>query len=152
MSPTRSFPANGWLAAACLGILGMSLIIGCGRKLPPIQPGALPPPVVVDLTYEVRASAVLLSWSVPAFEPSKQSAVARFKVLRARQTAEEAECRTCPPAFKVIADMAASAKAPGSRMRFRDALEPGFKHSYKLQSYADDGIAVKESNAVTVTP
>jgi hypothetical protein len=152
MSSMRSFQANGWRIAACIGLLAMSLIIGCGRKLPPIQPGALPPPVVVDLAYEVQGSAVLLSWSVPAFEPSKESAVARFKVLRARQSAKEAECRTCPPAFKVIADMAASAKASGSRMRFRDALEPGFINSYKLQSYANDGIAVKESNAVTVTP
>lgn len=148
----RSFQANGWLAAASIGLVSLILITGCGRKLPPIQPGALPPAAVVDLTYEVQGSAVLLSWSVPAFEPAKQSAVALFKVLRARQTDQEAECGTCPPAFRVIAERAASAKAPGSRMRFRDALEPGFKHSYKLQSYADDGIAVQESNAVTVTP
>jgi hypothetical protein len=104
------------------------------------------------LAYEVRGKAVLLSWSVPVFDPAKESAAKRFKVLRARQSAEEAACRTCPPPYQVIADIPAPAKTPGSPMRFRDTLEPGFKHSYKLQIVADDGVALKDSNVVAFTP
>jgi hypothetical protein len=151
MSSMRPFQANGWLAAACIGILGMSLFAGCGRKLPPIQPGALPPPVVVDLTHEVRGDEIFLFWSIPPFNPSKESAPAGFKVLRARQAAAEDECQTCPAPFQVIADIVVSSRHPGSRMRFRDALEPGFKYSYKLRSYATDEMVGKDSVAVAVT-
>ena len=152
MPSIRAFQAAGRVAVVCIGFFILMTETGCGRKLLPIQPGALPPPGVVDLTYEVRGSAVLLSWSVPAFDPAKESAAVGFKVLRARQTADEAECGTCPPPFQVIADITASGRGPRSRMRFRDALEPGFKHSYKLKAYADDGVAVRDSNAVAVTP
>lgn len=152
MPSVRRLLAAAWVAAAGIGLLLAATGSGCGRKLLPIQPGSLPPPAVVDLACEVRDGAVLLSWSVPKFDPAKESAPAGFKVLRARETAEEAECRTCPPRFQVIGDITAPARSPGSRMRFRDALEAGFKHSYKLQTYAADGVAVKDSSAVSVTP
>ena len=151
MASMRSFQANGWRTAACIGFLGMSLIIGCGRKLPPIQPGALPPPVVLDLTYEVRGGEISLFWSIPPANPAKESAATGFKVLRARQAVAEDECQTCPASFKVIADIVASGRHPGSRLRFRDALEPGFKYSYKLRSYATDEMVGKDSVAVAVT-
>lgn len=150
MPAIRSLPAAGWVAAACIGLLLVSHGGGCGRKLAPIQPGVLPPPTVADLTHEVRADEILLFWSLPAFNPAKESAAAGFKVLRARQTAAEAECRTCPPAFQLVADIAAAGRSPGSRMRFRDVLEPGFKHSYKLISYSSDGLAGKASAPVAV--
>jgi len=152
MPSVRRLLTAGWVAAAGIGFLLAATGSGCGRKMLPIQPGALPPPAVVDLSYEVRGSAVILTWSVPEFDPAKESATTGFKVLRARQTTEEAECRTCPPRFQVIGDITASARSPGSRMRFRDALEPGLRHSYKLQAYAADGVAVKDSNAVSLTP
>ncbi len=151
MPAIRSLPAAGWVVAACIGFLLLSHGNGCGRKLPPIQPGALPPPAVADLTHEVRGSEIFLFWSLPAFHPAKESAAVGFKVLRARQTAGEAECRTCPPAFQLVADITASGRSPGSRMRFRDVLEPGFKYSYKLKAYTSDGVAGKDSLLVAVT-
>jgi hypothetical protein len=151
MSSKHSFQSNGWLAAACIGLLGISLLVGCGRKLPPIQPGAFPPPVVVDLTHEVRGSEIFLFWSIPPVNPTKERAAAGFKVLRARQTAAEDECQACPVPYRVIADIAASGRPPGSRMKFRDALEPGFKYSYKLQSYTADEVLGKDSVSVAVT-
>jgi hypothetical protein len=36
-------------------------------------------------------------------------------------------------------------------MRFQDTLEPGFKHSYKLQVVTVDDMAGKDSNVVAVT-
>jgi hypothetical protein len=110
-----------------------------------------PPPAVSDLTYEVQADNIFLGWRVPAFDPAKESAPAGFKVLRARQTMDEIECGTCPMAFQVIADISAPGKPAGGRMRFRDALEPGFKHSYKLQVVTVDDMAGKDSNVVAVT-
>jgi len=151
MSSKRSSQPCVLLTAAGIGLLGMFLLVGCGRKLPPIQPGAFPPPVVVDLTHEVRGNEIFLFWSIPPVNPAKERAAAGFKVLRARQTAAEDECQTCPVPYRVIADIAASGRPPGSRMTFRDALEPGFKYSYKLQSYTADEVVGKDSRSVAVT-
>jgi len=151
MPANRSVQAAGWVTAVCIAFFIMSTVCGCGRKLPPIQPGTLPPPAVFDLAYEVRENEITLFWSLPAFNPAKERAPAGFKVLRARQTAVEAECRACPLSFQMAADMAANDRAPGSRMRFQDVLEPGFKHSYKLQAYTVDGVVGKDSNLITVT-
>ena len=141
----------GWVAAACIGFVLLGSANGCGRKLPPIRPGVFPPPAVSDLTYEVQGGDIFLGWSVPAFDPAKESAPAGFKMLRARQATDEIECSTCPMAFQVIADISASGKATGRRMRFRDTLEAGFIHSYKLQAVTADDVAGKDSNVVTVT-
>jgi len=149
MRAPRSLLATGWVAAACISLLlfGSS----CGRKLPPIQPGVLPPPAITDLAVEERGNEILLVWTLPTFIPAKESAAAGFKVQRTRQTAAEAECRTCPAPFQAIGDIGASGRNPGSRIRFRDVLEPGFVYNYKVQAYTADGVVGRESNRVTVT-
>jgi hypothetical protein len=148
MAAIRALQTAGWAAAVCIGLLLLG--ISCGRKLPPIQPGALPPPAVVDLSYERHGSELLLLWTLPGSTSGKESMPAGFKVLRARQASAEANCRTCPMPFQVIADLSASGRNPGNPMRFKDRLEPGWKHHYKLQAYTADGVAGKDSNPVVV--
>lgn len=149
MRTSRPPAATGWLAAALIGLALFAS--GCGRKLPPIQPGVLPPPAVADLAYEVREGEILLFWNMPAFNPEKESAAAGFRVQRSRQTAAEAECRTCPTRFQAVGDIGASGRAPGSRIRFRDAPETGFVYSYKVQAYTADGRTGEESKTLAVT-
>jgi hypothetical protein len=88
---------------------------------------------------------------MPAFNPKKESAAAGFKIQRSRQTADEAECKTCPARFQTVGDVSASGRRPGSRIQFRDALETGFVYRYKVQAYTAEGAAGKESTAVAVT-
>jgi hypothetical protein len=148
MPATRTHPAAGRVAAVLIGILLLSGGGGCGRKMPPIQPGLLPPPTVADLTYEMRGNEIILLWTLPAFSQKKESAAAGFQVLRARQTTAEAQCRECPAPFETVGDVLASGRAVGSRLRFRDAMEPGFTHSYKLKPYTADGVIGQDSNTV----
>jgi hypothetical protein len=148
MAAIRALQAAGWTAAVCIGLLLLGS--SCGRKLLPIQPGALPPPTVVDLSYERHGSELLLLWTLPGSTSGKELRPAGFKVLRARQASAEANCRTCSMPFQVIADLSASGRSPGSPMRFKDRLEPGWKHHYKLQAYTADGVAGKDSNPVVV--
>lgn len=150
MPSIRLLRKTGWVTAACVGLFFLGCGVGCGRKLLPIQPGVLPPPPVADLTHEVHGGDILLSWSMPPFNPGKDSAVAGFKILRARQTVDETECPTCPVAFQVIGDVAASGRRPGSRVKFRDSIQPGFQHRYKIQAYTADGRTGRESNTVVV--
>jgi hypothetical protein len=149
MPAPRPRPARAWLAAACLGLA--LLAGGCGRKMLPIQPGALPPPRVVDLRHQVQDGAVELSWSQPGFSPNNESAAAGFRVQRSRQTAAEAECRTCPAPFQTVADIPAAGRRPGSRVRFRETLEPGFVYRFRVQAYSADGVEGRESGVVVVS-
>lgn len=139
-----------WAAAAGVGILLYCVLGGCGRKLPPIQPGALPAPAVADLAGEASAGEVRLVWSIPPARPAAESEAAGFKVLRARRPVDESECATCPVAFQVIGDVAAAGRRPGSRLKFRDSIQPGFQHRYKIQAYSADGRTGRESNTVVV--
>ena len=136
------------MAAVLIGVLLLGVMGSCGRKLLPIQPGVLPPPTAADLAYEMRGSEIILSWTVPIYHHEKERAAAGFKVLRARQTMAEAQCQTCPAPFQTIGDVLASGKTSGSRLRFRDTLEPGFTYSYKLKPYTADDVVGKDSNVV----
>jgi len=136
------------MAAVLIGVLLLGVMGSCGRKMLPIQPGVLPPPTAADLAYEMRGSEIILSWTVPIYHHNKESAAAGFKVLRARQTMAEAQCQTCPAPFQTIGDVLASGKTSGSRLRFRDTLEPGFTYSYKLKPYTADDVVGKDSNVV----
>jgi hypothetical protein len=151
MPLVRWFPKTVRVAAACIGFFLFITVGGCGRKLPPIQPGAFPPPAVADLSYEISGGDILLAWSLPVFNPTKEGTVAGFKILRARRTADESDCPTCRDVFQEIGDIAASGRHPGSRIKFRVALEPGFKHRYKIRSYTSDGLVGRDSNTVVLT-
>jgi hypothetical protein len=107
--------------------------------------------MVADLAFDVHAGQVVLFWDVPAVDPAKERPAAGFKVLRARQTLVEAECPSCPVPYQAIADIVASGRSPGSRMQFRDSLEPGYKHSYKLWTYTSDERVGRDSNTVAVS-
>jgi hypothetical protein len=137
-------------AAVLFGGLLLSLGGSCGRKLPPIQPGVLPPPTVADLAYEMHGREIILVWTLPVFRHDQESAAAGFKILRARQTMAEAECQTCPAPFQTVGDVLASGKRSAGRLRFRDTLEPGFNYRYKLRAYSADGVFGKDSNEVSV--
>jgi len=148
MPATTFLQAVGRRAAVLIVVFLLGLVGSCGRKLLPIQPGVLPPPTVADLAYEMRGSEIILFWTLPVFRQDQESAAAGFKVLRARQTLAEAQCQTCPVPFQTIGDVVASGKTSASRLRFRDALEPGFKYRYKLKPYSADGVFGKDSNEV----
>ena len=76
--------------------------------MPPIQPGTYPPKAVKDLTFDVQDGSLTLFWSAPAEkEKDKENAAVSFKVLRARQTASEADCQTCSVRFQAVGRCAA---------------------------------------------
>lgn len=117
----------------------------------PIRPGVYPPPPVNDLAYEIRGSAVTLTWSVPAAQGEKEVRAAGFKVLRARQTPADAQCQSCPVRFEEIGEVTAAGRSPFNRLRFRDQLESGFTYRYKVKGYSSDGVESRDSNEIVLT-
>jgi hypothetical protein len=138
--------------ALVLALLALAVLAGCGRKLPPIQPGTYPPPAVKDLAFQIRGEEVVLTWAVPPDAPEKESPAVGFKVLRSRQTETEAECQTCPPKFQPIGDVRPSGPAVPGGMQYVDRLEPGYRYQYKVRSYSAVGTEGRDSNVVHLKP
>jgi hypothetical protein len=126
-------------------------LAGCGRKMPPIAPGAYPPPVVKNLTFELQEDQLTLFWPAPAVRSEKESPAVGFRVLRARQTASEAECRTCRLRYQEAGEVRLAGQDPSARLQFQDRLEPGYKYRYKIISYSADGLESRESDSVNPT-
>jgi hypothetical protein len=125
---------------------------GCGRKLPPIQPGTYPPPAVKNLAFEEKDGELTLSWTAPAVRNQQESPAVSFRVLRARQTLSEAECQTCSVLFEVIANLPLAGKEPSERLQFRDRLESGYKYRYKVRGVSASGAEGRDSNVVHPNP
>jgi hypothetical protein len=142
---------SGRLAFA-LGLLAVAALAGCGRKLPPIQPGSYPPPAVKDLGYRMQGEEIVLTWTVPAAAPEKDSPAVGFKVLRSRQTEAEAECRSCPPKFQEVANVRPSGPVETGGMQYVERLEPGYRYQFKVRSYTALNREGRDSNVVHVTP
>jgi hypothetical protein len=136
--------------SALLLVLAVVLASGCGSKLLPIQPGVFPPPVVSDLDYDVQGDEIQLSWSVPRAKPETESEAASFKILRSRQTVEEAQCRECPPAFQLAGEVLAGERRFFSRLRFKDRLQPGFHYLYTVRAVSSDGMEGKDSKVISI--
>jgi hypothetical protein len=131
-----------------LALLSAVLAAGCGRKLPPIQPGSYPPPAVRNLSGAVLGVEAVLTWTVPPGDPDKDTPAVAFRVLRSRQTAEEVECATCPPVFSVIGELRPSQATAGAPLQYTDRLEPGYRYQYKVRTISSLGREGRDSNVV----
>lgn len=154
MHPPTSMPAGCRPAAIAAAVLVVAALCGCGRKMLPIQPGTYPPPAVKNLAFELTDGNLTLFWSAPAAEKQrdKENAAVSFKVLRARQTAAEAECQTCSVRFQPVGNVRPTGKDPSERLQFLDHLEPGYKYRYKVIGTSAAGVDSKDSNIVHPNP
>ena len=137
-------------AAMVMVVLWIGAGGGCGRKMPPIQPGTYPPAAVKDLAFELQDGGLTLFWTAPAMEKEKdrENAAVGFKVLRARQTESEAACQSCSVRFQVIGEVRLAGRDPSERLQFKDRLEPGYKYRYKVIGTSAAGVESKDSNIV----
>jgi hypothetical protein len=135
-------------AAFSMLVFLSSAFAGCGHKMLPIPPGVYPPPVVKNITFERQDDRLTLFWSLPAVRSEKEAPAVGFKILRARQTAGEAECRTCRLRFEVAGEVPAAGREPAERLQFQDRLEPGYEYRYKIISVSAEGLESRDSVSV----
>ena len=148
MRPLTPIPFCRRLAA----IVAVVLLIGTGvTKCCRSQPGTYPPKAVKDLAFDVQDGSLTLFWSAPAEEEKdKENAAVSFKVLRARQTASEADCQACSVRFQAVGDVRLAGGEPQGALQ--DRLEPGYKYRYKVIGASTAGVASKDSNIVHPNP
>jgi hypothetical protein len=148
MIPGKNMPTVLALTAA-MGLAAVVLVWGCGRKGPPKPPSGKKPPAVDDLGYSISATTLKLSWTVPATTAKAKSAVAGFLVYRYQQPANEEECPNCPLIFSQVGDVPRPKGGAGSQpLIYIQELEPGYRYTFKVRAYDDDGLAGRDSNLV----
>ena len=140
-------------ALAVLSIfVTVSMIWGCGKKGPPVPPTGSMPPRVGDLGHSISNDTVELSWTIPPPDETARLALAGFLIYRSQQPELEAACPNCPIMYKNVGDV--PAKGPGSdpsgkaSITFAQTIEPGYRYTYKVHGYSDNGIRSKASNIV----
>ncbi len=119
--------------AACALLIGLVLLaFSCGKKGPPVAPGAPRPPRVEALTADVQAQTVILRWT----HPKGSDPVAGYGIYRAATDLAAGACADCPLLFQKQGEVQAAAGQ--TTFEFSDPVKPGFRYTYKVRPYLED--------------
>ncbi len=133
------------LSVILLGLL--VLLVGCGRKTPPVPPNAVIPQAINNLQYNANETGATLSWTYPAqsIDGQKIENIRTF-LLHKAVVAEADYCEGCPVVYDQVIKIDARNVEPEGRLTYVDAdLEPGFHYVYMVQS--DSGWRIRSSNS-----
>ncbi len=129
-------------------MVSLILFSACGKKAPPIPPTYVAPPVVNGLQIMLKDDIMTLQWPVPEWEEKDENALAGFFVYRSQIALSDTGCEDCPVRFKKAADIRIdNNKSNGS---YAESLEKGFRYSFKVSVYTDNGYEGEKSDAATV--
>lgn len=135
-----------------LPVIFVGLQAGCGKKTPPVPPRRYRPPAVTDLSYQLDAQALTLSWSIPATRGGDAAAPVGCFVYMAKEPLVNTDCPDCSEPFSPVADLQIQKDASGNiltrTMTYTGMLAQGFMYTYKIACYARDGGLGADSNIV----
>ncbi len=125
-----------------------SLIMGCGKKAPPVAPYFIPLPAVQSLEYEIIDEKTLkLSWQIPMKNGLIFPELEGIKVYRSKLSL--ADCQNCPLRFELMEDMAAVSDAKKKYlMQYFEILDMGYNYVYKIRTYGRGAIS-KDSGEIS---
>lgn len=129
------------------------LIGGCGKKGPPVAPGAKPLPAVSDLRLTMGTDRIWLAWSIPIEMKKVSAGIKEFAVYRSKTSTTETECKDCPILFKRIAQVPLEIRLKeeviGRPFSYEDRVESGNRYIYKVTVLMKDGRESPDSNFVS---
>ncbi len=137
-----------------LGLV-LALMVGCGRKGPPVPWSTVVPKRIVDLEAKSRETRLLLEWTFPKENTDKSvlTDLTEFKVFRSEGDLIGERCEGCGETFRLVFEAKLDRKGEdrGRRMSllFED-LEPRKVYVYQVITYNRRGHPSSPSNPVTV--
>ena len=141
-----------WLPVVVLGLL----LIGCGKKSPPVPYDAVLPPPILDLETRVREGRLFVRWSMPEVpDKSEKAAVREFRLLRGESSLEGEWCEECPDRLEVFdvlrLDRRDNFSLHDGRVVYEDKrVSYGRRYVYRVISISARGYESKPSNRVFV--
>ncbi|MEW5910601.1 MAG: hypothetical protein AB1659_12420 [Thermodesulfobacteriota bacterium] len=132
--------------------LVLCILTGCGKKGPPVPPGAKPVPPIADLRVTLGNNRIWLSWSIPDDVKKMKTEIKGFSIYRSKTSSSEPECTDCPAAYKRIAQIphVSQTKISGTEVpiSYEDRVEPGNRYIYTVSLILEDGRESPASNPV----
>jgi len=86
-------------------IIFVLLVLGCGKKAPPVPPRQAKPPTVNDLRASIDGGALKLIWTIPKEKGCIISGMSRFIVYRLKMLHSDSNRKNSPVLFKCVADI-----------------------------------------------
>jgi hypothetical protein len=141
----KCFPSMVCWALALLAVL----LMGCGKKAPPVAPQKLPLKGVSDLKGDLKQGTVRLTWQ----HTPENGRAAGYIVLRAQSPLTQPECPDCPPVFQKVdtIPMSRSLRKQRHVMNFKQDVAVGFRYTYNVRPYQSSGSQGPDSNFVIIT-
>src|SRR3990172_6177203 len=126
------------------------LLVGCGRKGPPVVPVLVEPSPPVDLRAQVQRRVVILTWTRPATNVDG-TALKTLDLFRISRRQQEPQTSALSVIATVKADQPANAVVSGNRYAFTDEkVEGGARYAYQVESVNRRGIIGPPSSEATV--
>jgi len=94
-------------------IIFVLLVLGCGKKAPPVPPHQTKPPTINDLRASIDGDTLKLTWTIPKEKGGVISGVSRFIVCRSKMLHSDSNCKNSPVLFKRVADILTEVCASG---------------------------------------
>ena len=132
----------------CMSV-ALAGLFGCGKKAPPLPPHSEPVPPVTDLSYALRDSRVMLTWTVP--KEVKQGSFGEGEMIlsRARTKLVDELCPECPLVFQTIAVLPIFRADGEPKPTYEEEVAKGFRFTYKVVFHMSSGRSSGPSNLVT---
>jgi len=95
-------------------IIFVLLVVGCGKKGPPMPPRQAKPPTVNDLRASIDEGGTLkLPWIIPRKKGTMMPSLSGFIVYRSKMLHSGSHCKNSPVLFKRVADILIEVSASG---------------------------------------
>ena len=132
-------------------IIFVLLVLGCGKKAPPVPPRQAKPPTINDLRASIDGGTLKLTWAIPREKGTIISDLSGFIVYRSKMLLSGSDCKNCPVPFKRVADIPYEVSASGYMKKgnstYTETLEKGYRYIYKVIVYRK-GVTSRDSNYV----
>lgn len=128
----------------------LALLVGCGRKTPPVPPNAVIPEAITNLRYTADDMGVHLSWSYPSRSVEGKS-IKNIRVFQLHKAviSQADYCDGCPVVYDQVIPIEARGIRPKAGVDYIDTdLQAGYHYVYMVQSGSGWRIDSAPSNRV----
>jgi len=94
-------------------IIFVLLVLGCGKKAPPVPPRQAKPPTVNDLRASIDGGTLKLPWTIPRKKGTIMSSLSGFIVYRSKMLRSGSNCKDSPVLFKRVVHILIEVSASG---------------------------------------
>lgn len=94
-------------------IIFVLLVLGCGKKAPPVPPHQAKPPTINDLRASIDGGTLKLTWAIPREKGTIMPSLSGFIVYRSKMLHSGPNCKNSPVLFKRVADILTEVSASG---------------------------------------